>query len=1104
MSTSTQLYANPIPFSFFSDLVEQISRVTARSKRRSSSTTTQPSKQIRLVKRWIDKVKEAHAFRLDEPLPPGTIAIFFRLLFPEEGVRRRYGLQEFTLAKELERLYRVGEGRFSNWSSPSEGSRGVATGCLGNTVKQWMERKGKYRASDGTLTLGRVDMLLDELATSSEYSAKDVQDLKLLPSYRSRSISSILVDLLRPLNPSETSLMIQLILRDISPILYPPPSNSGSVALTEYNTACYDRVDLVRVMEAWDRRMPKIHRSIADLDWVAATVEGWIRSGIQGFPSISPVVGLPIKVPKSERPGTCSRATKHLRGKVAAETKYDGERLQIHVDLSLPFEQQIKIFSKSGRDSTQTRHLLHPTIRASLGLDFGDRFASNQHLLLASRLHSARRSSPRSRSGPPSKIVLEGEMVPYNEESHSIDEFWKLAFMKTDSTVPSDSGARRWERETPETGDTGDPPTPRGAAGVKRSSNLHLKIVWFDVLVVEEENLCELAYSERRARLESIVQPIPGFSMFAEKLIIDFDHPPSALKSLRIHFAKIITGRCEGLMLKPVSSKYNDYRQGQKWVKLKKDFIPGAGDTLDFVVVGASWQKQRARELLVPPSVYTTFFIGLEANELGAPLNRANKKHYHILFSASYGLDRKQLDELCHSVRQSHPQPFNPGKLDGGTFREVPGARGRYKVYESACTNFTFSLADHLYSNASRPTIIFSEPREMELNGAGFQQTPGCPYYELRWPRITKSSRIDAQPLSLSALQRTAREAMQISPEQTESQVISDLFNWSKARASPARSKETREEKYEREWRDWIRRLEQADGILGDSTLIPELEGDSSRIGFDRPSTPPPRANSLLTDPSPRRSELKALVHPVTPPRRSHTLKEFEDAPSSEYRSFPSPPKSRPLRSIPISASSPNLKLALTSKKRDGPDTAPESGSVSEGAKPRKRLCRPEPDRRRISCPLPSSLRTSSTPLLSSLVKQLLETSSPSNSIAPKSPFSNHSWSCFPPLPPSDSPLITPLHPFLDSLNYLSSPLNVLWAAGVLPSTRKPFKNRQGWIFVAETHEAEAIEWIEAQVESHKLASDVSSKETVWIMKAEALKTRGEGDLTGTEILTVL
>jgi len=51
-------------------------------------------------------------------------------------------------------------------------------------------------------------------------------------------------------------------------------------------------------------------------------------------------------------------------------------------------------------------------------------------------------------------------------------------------------------------------------------------------------------------------------------------------------------------MLKPLSSAYNDPRASQRMIKLKKDFVPGAGDTLDFHIVGASWQKQRARELL--------------------------------------------------------------------------------------------------------------------------------------------------------------------------------------------------------------------------------------------------------------------------------------------------------------------------------------------------------------------------------------------------------------------------------------------------------------------------------------------------------------------------
>ncbi|GAA5853542.1 hypothetical protein JCM5353_008815, partial [Sporobolomyces roseus] len=585
---SNPLYTNPIPFSFFCGLVKQLSECPPKPRTSSSNNSDTPSRQIRLVKSWITKVKDTHAPGLDEPLPPGTIVIFLRLLFPEEGVRRRYGLQEYTFAKGLETLYRAAEGRFATWSAPSEGSRTTTTGSLGEEVKSWLEKKGKRKAGDDSMTFGKIDQLLDELACSSEYSAADVRGLRGLSSYRARSINAILADLLLPLSPPQVALMIQLILRDISPILYPPPSNSASVALRHYNQSCYDRIDLMRVLEVWDTRLPHIYRSVADLDHVATRVEDWLRTGVQGVPSFSPVLGLPIKVPKTEKPGTCSRATKYLSGEVAVETKYDGERLQIHIDLSLPRDRQIKIFSKSGRDSTETRQLLHPIIRASLGLDTGDRFESRQHSLLATRLHSLHHTSS-SFDSTPQKLVLEGEMVPFNEDTQTIDEFWKLVYAKTDQRFgQTGSTKRKNDEETPETGETG------GSGSMKQNGgghhgDLHLKIVWFDALVLGEENLCELPYSQRIARLEKLIRPIPGFSMLADKVVINFDDRDSALKNLRLRFAKIITDRCEGLMLKPLSSRYNDHARKQKWVKLKKDFIPGAGDTLDFVVVGASW-----------------------------------------------------------------------------------------------------------------------------------------------------------------------------------------------------------------------------------------------------------------------------------------------------------------------------------------------------------------------------------------------------------------------------------------------------------------------------------------------------------------------------------
>lgn len=33
------------------------------------------------------------------------------------------------------------------------------------------------------------------------------------------------------------------------------------------------------------------------------------------------------------------------------------------------------------------------------------------------------------------------------------------------------------------------------------------------------------------------------------------------------------------------------------WFQLKKDYIPGYGDTIDLVIIAASWDKDRGREL---------------------------------------------------------------------------------------------------------------------------------------------------------------------------------------------------------------------------------------------------------------------------------------------------------------------------------------------------------------------------------------------------------------------------------------------------------------------------------------------------------------------------
>lgn len=82
--------------------------------------------------------------------------------------------------------------------------------------------------------------------------------------------------------------------------------------------------------------------------------------------------------------------------RVWAETKYDGERAQIHVEIYADNSSHITIFSKSGRNSTQDRYAVHSIIRKTLGLP-------NIHRQSTSEARNMKRN-----------VILDAEMVAWN------------------------------------------------------------------------------------------------------------------------------------------------------------------------------------------------------------------------------------------------------------------------------------------------------------------------------------------------------------------------------------------------------------------------------------------------------------------------------------------------------------------------------------------------------------------------------------------------------------------------------------------------------------------------------------------------------------------
>ncbi|GEM07306.1 ATP dependent DNA ligase [Rhodotorula toruloides] len=1122
----SSLYGNPIAFSLFSSLVQRIGAVPAIRKgaRRSIGPTT---KQHRLLDAWIGAVKAEYG----RDLPEGTIVLFFRLFFPDEGVRRRYDLRELLLGQALEGVYGARRGTFSSWNAQSDVGRASSTGCLGTEVQNWLERDEKHAKGKKELTLGRVDELLDELATLSSASAADVQALRIA---RRRPVKAILSDLLLSLSPSDAAVMVQIILRDLAPLLYPPPSSSADIALSSYCLTSYGFVGLADAMQVWHEGLPRLYRTVADLDWVSWTAELAIRHGT-ALPRSRPQIGLPIKVPETEKPSSCARATKHLDGLVAVETKYDGERLQIHVHLSLPPPQQIRIFSKSSRDSTETRRGLLPIIRASLGLPL-DPVTQALHPQLYKRLlHVLSGTASACPPIPPTKLVIEGEMVPYHEGRRQIDEFWKLGFAKAGGDAPLDAQSAKWttRRRAAEEDDsftTGATPSPNkpmqqqspgsaqaaGEGDALVGSNLHLMIVWFDVLVMDGESLLDQPYQARRARLESLVLPIEGFSMLADSVIVDFDYTEKAVSKLRDRFANIIASRCEGLMLKPLNSAYNDLRCGQRWVKLKKDFIPGAGDTMDVCVVGASWQRKRGRELLVPPSVYTTFFVGFRADDLRASLPNSRKRHYHILFSTSYGLSREQLAQVCFEAREGRPERFDfESAADGSAFKRVDRRKtlGPYAVYDAACCSFTFSLAEHLYSNTVRPAVIFRQPRVMELNGAGFQRTPGCPYYELRWPRIIKASRPDESgtPLSLADLQRVAHEATG-TVSSSAAALVDQIWNAAKL---DARKKESPEEEYEREVKMWVRKLERADGIMRDPVepeeavvelsktvssplkrstsvggRIPPVKSDKARPATPAPAQPFPVADDGDT----RSAGLKPP--PATPPRPRGSVAMGRSVSSPCARSdAPSPPAQA--LCPPVATIDPE-KLPLRRRTIAQAGVIVAEPSASSNNRKRRRLSSKFADK--------SARQLQS---FASLPLSLYAVLSPHREAA-QLDTSSRAWSLYPPLSPG-TVVPAPRNPHLDLSNYIARATELLVAAGLASATDSATSKtgrdeslRQGVIFVSPGPTSEDFVR-RLELDACRAKQVAGQKATVWVLKREALETRGGCDLgMGSDVLTVL
>lgn len=164
----------------------------------------------------------------------------------------------------------------------------------------------------------------------------------------------------------------------------------------------------------------------------------------------------------------------------------------------------------------------------------------------------------------------------------------------------------------------------------------------FDMLYYNGESLIRKSLAERRDYMKNHLQTIEGKLAYATKMDSSDTEEITKFLDQSVHDA------CEGLMIKTLDGKdswYEPSKRSRNWLKLKKDYLEGVGDSLDLVVVGGYIGKGKRT------GTYGGFLLAGYNQDTG---------EYETVCKIGTGFSEellKQLFELLKPTEISKPKP---------------------------------------------------------------------------------------------------------------------------------------------------------------------------------------------------------------------------------------------------------------------------------------------------------------------------------------------------------------------------------------------------------------------------------------------------------------
>lgn len=583
-----------------------------------------------ITKEWFDQ----HVGKLQLSVEGLALLSCF---IPARRCDRVYGLGEKRVARIVAKAWGLGISR----QQELERMRKEENLDCATAVMKAVAECGAQRSSRAPLTITELDYNLDQVAALCDFS--DVELRKRSSQLDRSSVSSQLTSMFQRMSSLEVKWMVRLLLKDLTPAIVPEELIVELV-----------HPSLPSVLSVLD----SFPEALSHLQERESTCSG------QTLP-IVPHAGTRVSLPRMEK----ARSIKHghflMRGQeVSVERKYDGEYCQVHIWQDSHSRQPvIKLFSKSGRDSTVDRDPILTTIRQCLG---------------------AGRSADRVQK----HCILVGELVVWNDLVRDIMPFYQIRRHVT--RAGRRLGCQRDSSPDPDE---------------------HLMIVFHDILMWDDHICMYETYRQRRQHLQTLVEPVPGRAAIGRQIVLDFAGTRGT-SALACEMAYALSQKWEGLVLKACRDPYIDVHGGvTQYVKVKKDYIPGLGDSVDLLVVGGRCDPVIAASLTLIQGTWTTFFLACQQVDREVS-----------------GIEVRPSFRIVGTV--SRPS------ISMSDIRFL-NAHGRLSQRQYSRREPQMPIVTELIGT-SLPSHLFLQPAVVEVVGAGFDRPSNARFLTLRFPRIVK------------------------------------------------------------------------------------------------------------------------------------------------------------------------------------------------------------------------------------------------------------------------------------------------------------------------------------------------------------------------------